>query len=66
MLFLADGHIVDEIAEPTAERVLPDEELRRRRALDLMLRATFKSLLAHKLRMAMSALAIVLGSASPS
>ena len=66
VLFLADGRIVDEMADPTADRVLD-----RMKSFDttsatpgggvLMLHATLKSLLAHKLRMAMSTFAIVLG-----
>src|SRR4029453_17315360 len=54
VLFLADGRIVDEMANPTAEKVL-----------DLIKKlgggATLKGLLAHKLRLAATALAIVLG-----
>ena len=74
VLFLADGRIVDEMADPTADRVLermkafdarPAARRRprttpRRQPAD-MWRTTYRSLLAHKLRLAMSGLAIVLG-----
>jgi putative ABC transport system permease protein len=72
VLFLADGRIVDEMPEPTADRVLERmkafdrDQLSRRpcrrrpRCAD-MWRTTYKNLLAHKLRLAMSGLAIVLG-----
>ena len=70
VLFLADGQIVDEMAEPDrGPGAGPDEELRRpapppsvhAARCPEMFRATLKSLLAHKLRMGMSAFAIVLG-----
>ena len=66
VLFLADGRIVDEMLEPTSDRVLDrmksfDASRARAGRGFLMFRATLKSLLAHKLRMGMSAFAIVLG-----
>ena len=65
VLFLADGRIVDEMTDPTAERVLDrmksfDTPAGTRGVLTCSA-PPLKSLLAHKLRMAMSAFAIVLG-----
>ena len=57
-LFLADGRIVDEMANPTAEKVL---DLMKKQADGAMRKATLKGLLAHKFRLAATALAIVLG-----
>ena len=66
VLFLADGRIVDEMLEPTADRVLErmkhfDAHRDRLEGLTAMLKATLKGLLAHKLRLGMSAFAIILG-----
>ena len=63
VVFLADGRLVDELRDPTAESVLDrikDLEVRARRG-GLMLRATLRSLLARKLRLLLSATAVVLG-----
>ena len=64
VLFLADGRIVDEMAAPTAATSSgPDEEVREghRGGRRPMIRATFKSLAARKLRLVLSSLSIVLG-----
>ena len=64
VLFLADGRIVDEMTEPTAELVLDRMkkfDVRARRGRASMLRVTFRSLLARKLRLILSSLSIVLG-----
>ena len=62
VVFLADGRVVDELREPTAERVLDGDGPARpaRRSLTV-LRASWRSLLARKLRLFMSAFAIILG-----
>ena len=55
VLFLADGRIVDEMADPTAEPVLDRMKKlrgRARRGRRPMIRATFRSLIARKLRLA--------------
>ena len=58
VVFLADGLLVDSMERADRqEGPRPDEALRRGR---LMLRATLRSLLARKLRLALSGLAIVL------
>ncbi len=62
VLFLADGRIVDSMREPTADNVL--ERMKRFDAAGRrpdMLRATLKGLLAHKLRLGLSAVAVLLG-----
>jgi putative ABC transport system permease protein len=57
VIFLADGAAVGELARPTADSVLE-----RMRTLGPDVRTvTIKGLLAHKLRLALTALAIVLG-----
>ena len=57
VVFLADGRIVDELAEPTAEQLhRPHEGLRR-----LMLRVTLRSFWEHKRRLISTIVAIVLG-----
>jgi len=57
VLFLADGKVVDELNKPTADLVLD-----KMRAWGLEMRkVTIKGLLAHKLRLALTSLAIVLG-----
>ena len=65
VLFLADGRIVDEMAGADRRgRPRPDEEVREvvHVAVDApMIRATFKSLAARKLRLLLSSLSIVLG-----
>ena len=57
VVFLADGNIVDELVDPTPDSVL---ERIGRWGPD-MWRVTIKGLLAHKLRLALTAMAIVLG-----
>ena len=63
VVFLADGRVVDELRAPTPERVLdgdgrgstsPPEP-------DPVLRATWRSLFARKLRLFLSAFAVILG-----
>ena len=57
VVFLADGTVVGELEQPTADSVLE-----RVRTLGADVRTvTIKGLLAHKLRLALTALAIVLG-----
>ena len=69
VVFLGDGRVVDEMREPTRERVL-EQMARARRASRrrppptgsrLMLHAAWRSLLGRKVRLVMSAFAIVLG-----
>ena len=60
-VFLADGKIVDEMLEPTTgPRARPYEELRRVRH-GHMWRVTVKGLLAKKLRLVLTSIAVVLG-----
>ena len=59
IVFLADGHVVDEMRDPTADRVL--DRLKSLGGLTSVWRATLKSLFARKLRLALTALSIVLG-----
>ena len=64
VVFLADGRIVEELPEPTAETVLDHLKRLDVSAVEVaepMLRATLKSLLARKLRLMLSGLAVVLG-----
>ena len=59
VLFLADGRLVDEMAHPTSgPGARPHEEVR---GLSGMFRVTVKGLLAHKSRLAITALAVMLG-----
>ncbi len=57
-VFLADGNIVDELSEPTLR--LGSRSASERWAPD-MWKVTINGLLAHKLRLALTALSIVLG-----
>ncbi len=58
VVFLADGAVVGELHQPTADSVL--ERMRVLGATE-MRNVTLKGLLAHKLRLALTALAIILG-----
>ena len=62
VVFLADGRVVDELRAPTPERVLARDGRPRppRRGL-IVLRATWRSLFARKLRLFLSAFAVILG-----
>ena len=58
VVFLADGRVVGELASPTADAVL--EQMKKLGRLT-MRKVTLSGLLARKLRLALTALAIVLG-----
>ncbi len=58
VIFLADGHVVSELYQPTAETVLDTWTLDSRTGC---CKATLKSLLSRKLRLVLSGLAVVLG-----
>ena len=58
-VFLADGRIVDDIDNPTADSVI--DRIRTPRRLIKMFKLTIKELVAHKLRMLTTAFAVLLG-----
>ena len=61
VVFLADGRIVDEILDPTADAVLDRMKTLEDSGSLSMFRLTIKGLWAHKLRFALTGLAVVLG-----
>ena len=62
VVFLADGRIVDELREPTAERVLDRIKALRPR-LSAMRTVAVRNLAAHKVRLALTIASVVLGTA---
>ena len=58
IIFLADGHIVNEMTEPTAERVL---DLMKSIGHEAVFRIALKGILGRKARLILTSLAVILG-----
>ena len=61
VVFLADGRIVDQMGKPTPETILDRMKSLRSRVEDMIVRQAYRNLLANKLRLLLTSLAIVLG-----
>ena len=61
VVFLADGRIVNQMTEPTPDSILDRMKTLAARAEDMIVRQAFRNLLASKLRLFLTSLAVVLG-----